>query len=473
MRELYGINVTDTTEFLKGIIPEAYYHTIFDISQGVGMLPTFSFVSSRLINSIVKDQWSGKNYSQRIWWNTSKLSEDVRQLLTDAAMSGESIYKTSRRLSERFGESMNNSVRLIRTETTYACNRAELGSYEELDIDRYEFVATLDTRTSTICQKLDGKVFETKDAQAGVNLPAMHPNCRSTTIPYFENERPKMRFARDKDGKPIKVPADMTYKDWYKKYIENGSQSVSKPPKGNTTTKPAATPQRASESTPATVNVNVPTVNEPEYKDTPIPPKINNQSIDNSGENGIIKTEGKDREIKPLPPGKVVPTLRETARDWIDGLSSEEVRAVKKYTKNSGDPKDDKFYKRLNAMLRGDIPPNDTLNYYSKVISDAISKFELEHDIICYRTVSKNPIKGKKVGDIYEPKQFLSSSVAEKGAFNSGGYSIAIVAPKGSRGAYIEQLSKFPKQREFLFDKDVKYKIMAINGKRIILEAIV
>ena len=233
VQELYGITLSDTTEFLRSIIPEAYYHTIFDIAQGVGEQPVFSTVNTRLINQIINDQWSGKNYSQRIWWNTSKLAEDVQQLLTTAAMTGESIYKTSRRLSERFGQSMNNSVRLIRTETTYSCNQAELASYEELDIEKYEFVATLDTRTSPICQKMDGKVFKTEDAKAGINLPAMHPNCRSTTIPYFKDGMPEYRTARDKDGKRIKVPADMKYDEWYKKYIEPYEQQKrsQKPPK--------------------------------------------------------------------------------------------------------------------------------------------------------------------------------------------------------------------------------------------------
>ncbi len=253
MQELYGVTLNDTTEFLKSIIPEAYYHTIFDIAQGIGKQPAFSAVNTRLIDQIVNDQWSGKNYSQRIWWNTSKLSEDVQQLLTTAAMSGESIYKTSRRLSERFGESMNNSVRLIRTETTYSCNQAELASYEELDIDRYKYVATLDSRTSPICQKLDGKIFETKDAKAGTNLPAMHPNCRSTTIAYFEDGMPDIRIAKDKDGKNIKVPASMTYDEWYDKYIKptegkNSPQKPSSPSKGKDTTPSKPTPQRTPES---------------------------------------------------------------------------------------------------------------------------------------------------------------------------------------------------------------------------------
>ena len=249
MKELYGINVQDTTDFLKSIIPEAYYHSIFDIAQGTGVQPTFSAVNEKLIDSILKEPWSGENYSKRIWKNTDKLAEDVREVLTEAAMSGESIGKTSKKLSEAFDTSAYNSQRLIRTETTHACNQAEIASYNELDIDRYKYVATLDTRTSTICQQLDGKVFETKDAQSGKNLPAMHPNCRSTTIPYFEDFNPTERAAKDKDGKRITVPADMTYDEWHEKYIspksnENAPKPQGSTPKGNDTPKPPEPPKQ-------------------------------------------------------------------------------------------------------------------------------------------------------------------------------------------------------------------------------------
>ena len=220
MQELYGINLNTTTDFLKEIIPEAYYHTIFDIAQGIGEQPQFSTIPSKLVDKILNEDWSGKNYSKRIWSNTDALAKEVREVLTEAAITGESINKTTRKLSDAFNQSEYNSRRLIRTETTYACNQAELLSYKELEIEKYEFVATLDTRTSAICQKMDGKVFPVKDAVAGVNLPSMHPNCRSTTIPYFKDGMPEVRIARDKDGKNIQVPASMKYPEWHKKYIE-------------------------------------------------------------------------------------------------------------------------------------------------------------------------------------------------------------------------------------------------------------
>lgn len=247
MQELYGVNLVDTTAFLQQIIPEAYYHTIFDIAQGTGYLPSFAAVPTRLIDKIINENWSGENYSKRIWSNTNKLAEDLRQTLTTAAMTGESITKTSRKLSEAFNTSDYNARRLIRTETTYATNQAELLAYDELDIERYEFVATLDTRTSPICQKQDGKIYEVKEAKAGVNLPAMHPNCRSTTIPYFEDGMPTVRAARDADGNRIKVPASMKYDEWYKKYVEpkeknQRPRTLAAPAKGKPVEVPAAAP---------------------------------------------------------------------------------------------------------------------------------------------------------------------------------------------------------------------------------------
>ena len=78
--------------------------------------------------------------------------------------------------------------RLVRTETTCVANMAELYGYKELDIDEYEFSACLDSRTSDLCRELDGKVFKRNSAQAGVNLPPMHPFCCSTTLPVLPSE---------------------------------------------------------------------------------------------------------------------------------------------------------------------------------------------------------------------------------------------------------------------------------------------
>ena len=233
----------------------------------------------------------------------------------------------------------------------------------------------------------------------------------------------------------------------------------------------AATTDEADETAETTENVQE-TVKQPVEATADSEEDVQNftdDTVDNSDESDIIEEK---TDFEPLPADTVVPVLREDSNEWIDRLSSEEIRAIKKYTKNSGDPKDDKFYARLNSMLRGDIPEDDTLKYYSDVISGAIAKFELKHDIICYRSVNYNPVEGMKVGDIYEPKQFVSSAVTKSGAI-SGNYNLIIFAKKGSKGAYIELLSKYPNQREFLFDKNLKYSILDIDGTIITLEVII
>ena len=142
-----------------------------------------------------------------------------------------------------------------------------------------------------------------------------------------------------------------------------------------------------------------------------------------------------------------------------------------KYTQNSGDERDKKFYKRLNAMLRGDIPEDDRLSYHSEQISKGLSKFELKHDLVCYRRTNTNHYKKAKPGEIITPKQFISASATKKGSLK-GTCSTIILAPKGSKGAYIEKLSKYPKQREFLFDKSCSYKVISNTETKTILEVV-
>ncbi len=198
--------------------------------------------------------------------------------------------------------------------------------------------------------------------------------------------------------------------------------------------------------------------------------------VANSGKSGIIKTEESVAEkltgFNALSPSSVVNILRSEATKWIDTLNSEEIRAIKKYTQNSGDKKNNKFYQRLNAMLRGEIDKNSTLDYYAQVISSALKKNSLGSDIVCYRSVNINHFKSFKVGDIFLPKQFFSTSVSSKGALNEE-YKMIIYARKGTKGAYIEQLSRFPKQREFLIDKDCAYRILSMSDNKIELEVIV
>ena len=211
-----------------------------------------------------------------------------------------------------------------------------------------------------------------------------------------------------------------------------------------------------------------PTVFDNEQAKTLEKKNLQYKGLTGDGESGIIKIEN----FNPLSDSNVVPVLRRESQDWINTLTTEEVRAIKKYTQNSGDPADDKFYARLNAMLRGDSAIDETLQYYSNLISDALHKNKLSYDIVCYRNMKMNVFADFNVGDIFIPKQFLSASVTKNGVL-SGNFKMKIQVKKGAKGAYIESHSKYPRQREFLLDKNCAYRILAKSDNTIEMEVIV
>ena len=146
---------------------------------------TFNAISSNKMKQILMSDWSGANWSERLWKDRQKVGKKLSQVLQKGIPQGVSLQKMSRELRDITGESFNNAFRLIRTETSHIDGQVTLEGYkqasEELGLQYYEYDAFLDSRTSSFCRELDGKRFKITDAEVGVNYPPRHPNCRSTT----------------------------------------------------------------------------------------------------------------------------------------------------------------------------------------------------------------------------------------------------------------------------------------------------
>lgn len=204
-------------------INEAYYRTMFDLHQGVGYAFEFAAMPAKAVEAILKRPWSGELFSRRIWRNTDHMAAQLTEVVTAGIKSGSGIRKMRDELSERMEVGKHAANRLIRTETTYMANAAEMDAYKEAEIDRYRFVATLDSRTSLECQQHDNKVYAVSDGTPGKNMPPLHPYCRSTTIALLDDgdEYNMQRRARDPNtGKSMLVPASMNYQQWYEKYVK-------------------------------------------------------------------------------------------------------------------------------------------------------------------------------------------------------------------------------------------------------------
>lgn len=223
MKEVYEQEKEMNTKNYINVAHDSYYKSIYDTQIATGLGFSFSKLDPFLVDKILKSKWSGLNYSERIWNNTQQLAKDVKEQILLGIMTGKTYKEMAEELSYKYQVGAYKARRLINTETSYVVGQIELESYKECDADTYIFVATLDLKTCDYCQPLDGKRFKLEEAKEGVNHHPMHPHCRCTTIVGIDDETlSKMkRRARDPEtNKTYKVPANMTYKEWFKEQEE-------------------------------------------------------------------------------------------------------------------------------------------------------------------------------------------------------------------------------------------------------------
>lgn len=209
------------TDRLIDTYEQSYYRSIYDQQRRTETGFDFTKLTDRDVQAAIATNWAGSNYSDRIWKNTKKLAQSLEEVITQGLMTGQSIIDMELALEARVVSERYKINRIIRTEVNHCCNQGTLMSYKAAGTLRYIYLATLDMRTSSICRSLDKEVFFVSKAKVGVNFPPMHPNCRSTTMAYPEDGIfPKERTARDPEtNKNIHVPFDMSYAQWYRKYV--------------------------------------------------------------------------------------------------------------------------------------------------------------------------------------------------------------------------------------------------------------
>lgn len=226
MREsIYHSEKTGSDAFYSNLMKDSYYKATFNLQQQTGLAYGFSGLPESEIKHLQSFSWldDGSTYSTDIWKNTGKLTSSIKDELLMSLMTGRDIRGTAQAIAERFNVGQNDARRLVRTESAFFHNQMELLSYEEAEIDKYIFVAVLDKRTSRICQEHDNQIYDRDKAVPGVNCPPMHPWCRSTTVAHDEDadySKLKRRARNPVTGKTELVPADMTYKEWYSKYVD-------------------------------------------------------------------------------------------------------------------------------------------------------------------------------------------------------------------------------------------------------------
>lgn len=219
------------TDVLSKALENTYYNTMYEHykdsnPEALALMERHKVKLSKAdIEKVLSLPWSGSNYSKRIWKREYNIAHKVKDLVTQNIIAGTSLERLSKVIEDELGRDYKNAAKtLIHTETAFVKGQGDLLVYEKLEVEEYEFSATLDTKTSQPCREQDGKHYKVSEAVPGLNYPPMHPRCRSATIVY-RKDKEGIRAARDSDGKAYKVPAGMTYSEWYEKYVRDEEKS--------------------------------------------------------------------------------------------------------------------------------------------------------------------------------------------------------------------------------------------------------
>lgn len=220
----------------------AYSMSMYDVQRAAGYGFTSAGVPDKAIRKVMTSNWAGENYSEAVWKNRDVMADSLNSAMLEQVTIGKLSSSTikdmhgyvdftawKKQLSSVFGSELQFAKyaanRLIRTESAYVTNQANALVYEEVGIEQYEFIATLDRRTSEVCGEHDGLIdpgtgnpYDLAKMEVGVNYPPLHPHCRSSTGAVIDTaDRSRMqRRARKADGKTELIPADMNYKEWQK-----------------------------------------------------------------------------------------------------------------------------------------------------------------------------------------------------------------------------------------------------------------
>lgn len=388
----------------------SYYKDLYELQRITGY-KNINSLSKDFVNNILNTSWTsdGENFSDRIWKRKDKLLNTLDTELRQGLITGKKPDEITKAISDKLEVSKSNAKRLVLTESSAIHSQSRKAMYERMGVEKYEVVATLDLRTSDICRKLDGKVFDVKDYEIGVTAPPYHVYCRSTTVPYYNDdiqaEIENTRMARDPyTGKSLRVE-DLTYTEWYEKYVVN--------------------------SEPNDYNIS----------------------------EHIFEKTKKFKNFEDFEEFIGVDNLF----DFEDSVSTDEAKSIAFYS-HTGD-------KQINSILRSGIADDDIKSYVQD-LDNIISRFEVPEGVslyrgsnldFLYREFNINNLEDL-LGKSYIDKGYTSTSIILDNAFlnKDAVFEIKLLGGKG-RGAFISSFSRHFDELEFLLKRNSKFKIVDIR----------
>ena len=156
-----------------------------EYERQAGILGETINANEKDLAAIVNSSFLNATWSDRLWSDQTALRAELDKLLHRGIVQGLNPRELARELRKVFNTSVYNSERLLRTELGRVQIDVQKDSYEKTGFEQYEYIA--EPTACDICSELDGKIFDVRDMQPGVNI-LMHPNCRCSSAAYMSRE---------------------------------------------------------------------------------------------------------------------------------------------------------------------------------------------------------------------------------------------------------------------------------------------
>lgn len=396
---IYDIDMEETGgKFLEKIFTDSNYKAQYEYGE-----EEFAHVDKDKIRNLLQENWSGDgNFSQLIWKDKEKLINALDDIVIRGLATGQSYDKMAERLAKRMDTSKSNAKRLIMTESARMENEGLLAYYQRTGVEKLIFVATLDNRTSEICRAMDGTIIPIEEAKLGLNIPPLHPYCRSVVSPYYEDNIPEDRVYRDKDTGKTKSGEYQTYVEYLANHLGNKEQAEALASKRNDL---------------QTLMMAVGTVPVP----NPVVPEV--------------------RYTNP----SYVSELPKTDYNTLVQMKGETINTINNKLSN-----EEEISKEMQKEIDAIDKALDKLQYYNgEVVSDI-------------RPTSNNPLDELSIGDTWEPRKYLFGT--KKSSYYKNPQFRLVINSKTGRDIG-KKIDNYKKMKEVIFKRGTKFEIKDIKVK--------
>ena len=201
--------IENTKSFLKYVGNGTWDNSSYLLSLGMDF--NLKKIKSKDLEKIINKAIKGKNYSDRIKGNKEKIAKILRKDIKDFLEGKTSVNDIRKKIKDLYNNNAKATKILVRNEI----GRVQAGVNElwaeEYNIEWQLFDATLDGKTTEICQRYDGQVFRKDDSNKPIPNVTTHICCRSCLIALPDKDyRPKTKM--DNETKE-RIPYT-NYKEW-------------------------------------------------------------------------------------------------------------------------------------------------------------------------------------------------------------------------------------------------------------------